>query len=59
MACLFIGQEQDFKRLGIDLSHRTPANWMLYGANHWITPVYERLKQRLLELDILHADELC
>ncbi|WP_037569157.1 IS66 family transposase, partial [Sporolactobacillus vineae] len=50
-------QEQDFKRLGVALSRQTLANWTLYGANHWLTLVYERMKQHLLTRDILHADE--
>lgn len=50
-------QEQDFKRLGVALSRQTLANWTLYGASHWLTLVYERMKQHLLARDILHADE--
>lgn len=50
-------QEQDFKRLGIDLSRQTLANWTLYGADHWLTLIYDRMKHHLLKRDILHADE--
>lgn len=50
-------QEQQFDRLGIDLSRQTMANWMLYGANKWLAPLYDRMHEHLLKQDILHADE--
>lgn len=50
-------QEQQFARLGIELSRQTLANWMLYGANEWLTPLYDRMHHHLLKQDILHADE--
>ena len=50
-------QEQQFARLGIGLSRQTLANWMLYGAKNWLTPLYERMHEHLLVQDILHADE--
>lgn len=50
-------QEQELVRLGIELSRQTLANWMLYGANHWLTLLYDRMHEYLLKLDILHADE--
>ncbi|WP_407937698.1 IS66 family transposase, partial [Neomoorella mulderi] len=50
-------QEQQFKGLGIDLSRQTMANWVLHGANTWLTLIYDRLHEHLLKRDILHADE--
>jgi transposase len=50
-------QEQELARLGIELSRQTLANWMLYGANHWLTLLYNRMHKHLLKQDILHADE--
>ncbi|WXJ81351.1 hypothetical protein MHLNE_07020 [Moorella humiferrea] len=32
-------QEQQFKGLGIDLSRQTMANWVLHGANTWLTHI--------------------
>jgi transposase len=49
-------QEQHFARLGIDLSRGVLSNWMLKGSE-WLEPVYSRLKQKLLEQEVLHADE--
>ena len=50
-------QEQQFMRLGLELSRQTLANWMLYGANKWLVLLYNRMHQQLLQQDILHADE--
>ncbi len=49
-------QEQYFERLGFALSRQTMANWMIKGAG-WLSALYERMKTKLLERDILHADE--
>jgi transposase len=50
-------QEQQLSRLGIELSRQTMANWMVQGANRWLTHLYERMHEHLLKQDILHADE--
>jgi transposase len=49
-------QEQHYARLGIDLSRGVLSNWMLKGSE-WLELIYPRLKQKLLEQEILHADE--
>jgi len=50
-------QEQELKRNKINLSRQTMANWLIYVAMHWLTPVYNALKHTLLQADVLHADE--
>lgn len=50
-------QEKQLSRLGVPLSRQTLANWMIHGANRWLSPLYDRMHQLLLEKDILHADE--
>jgi len=50
-------QEQDWERKGIPLSRQTMANWLIRATNDWLTPVYGRLKELLLERQVLHADE--
>ncbi|MFB4166293.1 IS66 family transposase [Alteribacillus sp. JSM 102045] len=50
-------QEKQFERLGVHLSRQTLANWVVYGADTWLRPVYDRMKKHLLQQDILHADE--
>ena len=50
-------QEQQYARLGIQLSRQTLANWLLYGANKWLKLLYDRMHYHLLQREILHADE--
>lgn len=50
-------QEKEFKRMGLMLSRQTIANWMLRGADDWLSLLYRRMHHYLVMLDILHADE--
>jgi len=50
-------QEQELSRLGVELSRQTMANWVVYAAEKWLEPFYDRLHQEILKRDILHADE--
>ncbi len=50
-------QEQDWNRNGIMLSRQTLSNWLIRAAQDWLVPIYDRLRERLLARDILHADE--
>jgi len=50
-------QEQEWNRGGIMLSRQTMSNWLIRCAEDWLKPVYDRLKKRLLERDVLHGDE--
>lgn len=50
-------QEQQFARLGLTLSRQTLANWMIYGADRWLSLLTNRMQEHLLSQEILHADE--
>lgn len=50
-------QESQLKYLGVDLSRQTFSNWMVEGADRWLSIVYNRMRDHLLEEDIMHADE--
>jgi transposase len=50
-------QEKQINRMGINLSRQTIANWMIIGADRWLSELYNRMHTLLLLLDILHADE--
>lgn len=50
-------QEQEWQRLGVEISRQTMANWMIQSSDRWLKPIYERMREHLLEKDILHADE--
>ena len=50
-------QEQQFARIGFSLSRQNMANWMIYGAEQWLSPVTDAMKVALLQRDVLYADE--
>jgi transposase len=50
-------QEQQFARQGLSISRQTMANWMIYGADKWLSLLTDRMREHLLKQDILHADE--
>lgn len=50
-------QEQQFARLDYKLSRQNMANWLIYCAENWLSPLYDRMRHHLLSLDHLHADE--
>ena len=50
-------QEEQLARLGIELSRQSMAKWILYGADKWLKPLYNRMHELMLKRDILYADE--
>lgn len=50
-------QEQYWHRQGVMLSRQTMSNWLIYAVEHYLEAIYDKLRQELLEEDILHADE--
>jgi len=50
-------QEQDWERMGIEISRQTMANWMIQSSDRWLRPIYERMREHLLQRDILHSDD--
>ena len=50
-------QEQEWKNHGIELSRQTMSNWMLKCVELYLEPLYERLHEKLLQREVLHADE--
>jgi transposase len=50
-------QEQELRRIGVHISRQTMANWMIYSAENYFTPMYNLLLDEILRSDILHADE--
>jgi len=49
-------QEQEFHRLGIELSRQNLSNWIIKGSG-LLKPLYEAMKSSLLKEELLHADE--
>ena len=50
-------QEQQWKRLGVEISRQTMSNWMISSSERWFKPLYQRMQEQLLLRDVLHADE--
>ena len=50
-------QEQEWNRAGVMISRQTMSNWMLRVAEDWLRPIYDQLHRRLLQREVLHADE--
>ena len=50
-------QEQEWNRQGVKLSRQTMSNWILKAAEDWLLPVYEELHRKLVQHEVLHADE--
>ena len=50
-------QEQEWKRARVELSRQTMSNWLLRTSGDWLEPIYNALRDLLLERDVLHADE--
>lgn len=49
-------QEQELRRMSIYLSRQTMANWVIAAAR-MLKPLYDKLHKKLVERNILHADE--
>jgi len=50
-------QEQDWQRAGLKLSRQTMSHWLITCAEQYFRPVYEELRLKLLEAELIHADE--
>lgn len=50
-------QEKEWRTLGVILSRATMANWILAASRDWLVPLVERMHQKLLQENYLHADE--
>jgi transposase len=50
-------QEQDWERMGIEISRQTMANWMIQSSDRWLRSIYERMREHLQQRDILHSDD--
>ena len=49
--------EADLHSLGANISRQNMANWMINIYERWLSLIHARMKQKLLERDVLHADE--
>ena len=49
--------EQQLNASGIPLSRQTMSSWLLKSTELYFEPIWKRMREKLLEEDILHADE--
>ena len=49
--------EQDFKKLGVNLSRQTMSNWLIRVSQDYLRPLYDLLHESLVSRDICHIDE--
>ena len=57
MAVPLYRQEQEWNRLGIELSRQTMSNWLIKATFQWLEPIYDALTEILCLRNVLHADE--
>ena len=50
-------QEREFARYDLPLSTKTMANWIIQCADRYLQPVYDLMKEELLQSGYLHGDE--
>ena len=50
-------QEQELKRIGVNLSRQTMSNWVITAHERWFAGLFNLLHTELLKNAILHADE--
>jgi len=50
-------QEQQWARLGVEISRQTMANWVIKASDLWLESLYGRLHEELLRRRYLQADE--
>ena len=50
-------QEAEWKRLGLDLSRTTMANWLITASREYFIPIVNRMHEILVEEKYLHSDE--
>ena len=50
-------QEMELRRQSIELSRQTMSNWILKCAEMYLQPLYDKLREKLLSRDVIHADE--
>jgi transposase len=50
-------QEKEWGWYGYPLSRQTMSNWVIRCSDDWLMPIYEKMRLKLLESDVLHADE--
>ena len=49
---------KEFERNDVHLSKQTISNWIVNGAERYLQPLWDRLKEELLKISVNQADEM-
>lgn len=49
--------EQEFQRNAVNISRQNMANWMINCSTRYLAPMWDHLKEKLLELHVNQSDE--
>lgn len=49
--------EKDWFRMGLVLTRADMAYWIIRCCEEWLTPIYQKIYERLLFCEVLHMDE--
>ena len=50
-------QESEWKRLGMELSRTTMANWIIIAAKEYFIPLVNRMHELMMKESHIHCDE--
>lgn len=50
-------QVKEWDRYGLETNDKNLSNWVIYAADKWLMPIYERMKDFLNRKSVLHVDE--
>ena len=49
--------EDSFRNMGANISRQSMSNWVIASSQKYLEPLYELMKEALIQKDIIHADE--
>lgn len=50
-------QVKEWERYGLKTNDKNLSNWVIRASQDWLSPIYERMKQILMEKSVMHVDE--
>lgn len=53
----FNRQEKDWFRMGLVLTRADMSYWVIRCSEEWLSPIYQKIKEQLLNCEVLHMDE--
>ena len=49
--------EESFKNMGANISRQIMSKWVIKSSDQYLKPLYDLMKEDLIQKDIIHADE--